>query len=109
MTVKLAEVAVPPSVVTRIGPVVAPVGTVVVIRLDESVFTPARLVPPPETVSRTPAPPGGANPVTVGAATTVKPGDVAVPPAVVTWIGPVVAPAGTVVSIWFADTTVKIG
>jgi len=45
-------------------------------------------------------PPDGANPVIVGDPTTVKPAVlIAVPPGVVTEIGPVVAPAGTLAVI----------
>ena len=53
----------------------------------------------------------GVKPVTVGAgAVTVKLAALlAVPPGVVTWILPVVAPAGTAAVIWVADTTVKAG
>jgi hypothetical protein len=49
-----------------------------------------------------------ARPVRVGGTTTVKdPAEVAVPPGVVTAMGPVAAPAGTVVPTWVDETTVK--
>ena len=111
VTVKLiALVAVPSSVMTLMGPVLAPAGTVVVIvpelltvnvagvPLNETAVAPVKFVP----VIVTPAP----TPLKVGAkevmaGITVK--RVVVfkgpPLGVVTVMGPVVAPAGTVVVI----------
>src|SRR5438093_1494124 len=111
VTVKLvALVAVPPGVVTLIGPVVAPLGTVadiVVAELTEkfalvplkvTAVAPAKFVP----VIVTPLPTEplvGLKLVIVGAlATTVNAlALVAVPWGVVTLSGPVVAPVGTIV------------
>lgn len=109
--VKLVElVAVPSSVVTVMGPLVAPAGTVVVIvpelltvnvagcPLNETAVAPMKFVP----VIVTPVPPtplGGANEVMPGVTVkrvVVKKGPL---PGVVMVIGPVVAPAGTVVVI----------
>jgi hypothetical protein len=113
VTVKLlADVAVPPGVVTEIFPVVDPTGTVVVIcvalatvkvaavPLNLTDVAPVKLVP----VMVTPipiCPLAGVKVVIVGEdEVTVKLlADVAVPPGVVTVIFPVVAPAGTVVAI----------
>ena len=111
-TVKLvALVAVPPAVVTVTGPLLAPAGTVAVIivaeltvkvaalPLNATAVAPLKLVP--VTVTDIPTPPlAGLNVVIVGAATTVKLLElVAVPPAVVTVTGPLLAPAGTVAVI----------
>ena len=101
--------AVPPGVVTLIGPVVAPLGTVAEIEVEE--FTeklalvplnvtdeaPVKFVPLIVTVNPT-CPLVGVKLVMVGAlAVTVKLlALVAVPPGVVTLSGPVVAPLGTV-------------
>ena len=109
---ELLLVAVPPGVVTAIVPDVAPAGTVAAI--DVSLFTvyvdaarpwnrtalaPVKCVP----LMATEVPGGplaGVNDVIVGTKRTVKfVLLVAVPPAVVTAIGPVVAPAGTDVEI----------
>ena len=109
MTVKLDTlVAVPPGVVTLTGPVVAPTGTVTVIRVPESTvneaetplnFTavaPVKAVPAMVTTVPT-GPLVGVKDEIVGAGMTVKlEALVAVPPGVVTVMGPVVAPAGTV-------------
>ena len=118
LTVKLVElVAVPPGVVTLIGPVVAVDGTVAVICVAEFTtnvavtllkVTPVVVKLAPLTVplkfvpvilTDVPgAPKVGVNDVIVGAGTgvTVKlVALVASPAAVYTWIGPVVAPAGT--------------
>ncbi len=111
VTVKLvALVAVPSSVVTVMGPVVAPVGTVVVIvpeeltvkvaatPLNETAVAPVKVVP----VIVTPVPTGllaGAKEVMTGVTVkrvVVVKGSL---PSVVTVMGPVVAPAGTVVVI----------
>jgi hypothetical protein len=114
VTVKLVGlVAVPPGVVTLMGPVVAPSGTVAtisvgvfdvivaVIPLNVTEVAPARFVP--VMVTEVPAAPElGLNDVMVGVETapTVKSVALsAVPFAVVTLMGPVVAPAGTVVTI----------
>jgi hypothetical protein len=119
-TVKLfALVAVPPDVVTLMGPVVAAAGTVatiVVLELTVNVALPplnATAVAPekfvPLIVTELPAwPLCGEKPVIVGGLTTVKLLPlVPVPAAVVTLIGPVVAPAGTVAVIAVADATEK--
>src|SRR5437016_2261686 len=123
VTVKLpALAAVPPAVVTLIGPVVAPSGTVAVIALAEftvklalvplnfTAVAPVRFVPLIVTLVPT-APLVGAKLVIVGGGletVTVKlPALLAVPPAVVTLTGPVVAPAGTVAVIALAEFTVK--
>lgn len=111
-TVKLAElVPVPAGVVTVIGPVVAPVGTVAITWValltvnDAAVplnFTEVAPVKPvPVTVTCVPAVPlVGENDEIVGAAATVDTVKLAVlvpvPPAFVTEIGPLVAPVGTV-------------
>jgi hypothetical protein len=109
-TVKLlALVAMPPAVVTLIGPVVALAGTVAVICVLESTWktdatplnftaeTPVKAVPVIVTASPTfPLP--GVKPVMLGL--TVKfPVPITVPAGVVTPILPVVAPAGTVAVI----------
>ena len=123
VTVKFeALVAVPPGVTTWIGPLVAPVGTVVVIvvalttvkvgwfvALNRTLVAPVRPVPVIVTATPT-APLVGVKLVTVGTGTTVKVAAlVAVPPGVTTAIGPLVAPAGTVVVIVVALTTVNVG
>jgi hypothetical protein len=114
VTVKLvALVAVPPGVVTLMGPVVAPAGTVAVICVFESTVkaafvllnvtadAPKKLVP----VMSTAEPSGplvGLKEVIVGtgeAVTSKLAALVAVPSAFVTEIGPSVAPAGTVAEI----------
>jgi hypothetical protein len=117
LTVKfVALVAVPLAVVTVILPVVAPDGTVVticvavfdvivaVVPLNFTEVAPVRFVPVMVTEVPT-GPEVGVNEVIVGteAAPTVKfVALVAVPLAVVTVIGPVVAPVGTVVTICVA-------
>src|SRR3989442_337907 len=119
-TVKLpALLAVPPGVVTLIGPVVAPLGTVAAIEVDEFTVKPA-LVPlkattvapvkfVPLIVTVVPTPPlVGEKLVIVGGGITVKLlALLAVPPAVVTLIGPLVAPLGTVAAIEVDEFTVK--
>ena len=106
-----ALVDVPPGVVTEIGPVFAPFGAVAVSAVDEMIVNaafepsnvpavaPVKLVP--VMVTDDPALPlVGEKPVIVGGGTTVKfVLLVAVPPGVVTVIGPVVAPGGTVAVI----------
>src|SRR5438309_8576365 len=121
VTVKLlALVAVPPGVVTLIGPLVAPLGTVAVIEVAEltlkvaltalkvTAVAPLKLVPLIVTTVPT-APLVGVKLVIVGAlAVTVKLLLlVAVPPGVVTPIGPLVAPLGTVAVIEVAELTLK--
>jgi hypothetical protein len=111
VTVKLVPlVAVPTGVVTDIVPVVAPLGTVAVIDvalttlyvdadapLNFTEVAPVKFVPAIVTLVPT-TPDVGLNDVIVGAvALTVKLVLlVAVPPGVVTVMGPVVAPLGTV-------------
>ena len=118
-------VPVPVGMVTLILPVVAPVGTLAVICVGELIIKPlpkapaltplkATAVAPvklaPVMVTTVPTGPlVGVNDVIVGLAATVKlPALVAVPPAVVTLILPVVAPAGTVVVICVGALTVKV-
>ena len=108
-TLKLvALVAVPADVVTVMRPVVAPVGTVARIEVSEftvklaptplnaTAVAPERFVPVMVTAAPT-APLVGVKLVIVGGLMTVNtPVLVAVPSAVVTLSGPLVAPAGTV-------------
>jgi len=97
----------PPAVVTLIGPVVAPAGTVAwiavfdvtakvaAVPLNVTVVAPLKLVPLIVTLAPT-NPLVGVKLVIVGGLNTVKLlALVAVPPDVVTLNGPVVAPAGT--------------
>ena len=112
MTVNVpALVAVPPGVVTDIFPVVAPAGTVAVICVAEltvkveliplnlTSVAPVKFVPV-ITMLAPMRPLVGLKLVIVGAGMTVKLlALVAVPPGVVTLIGPVVAPVGTVAVI----------
>ena len=122
-TVKVvALMAVPPGVVTRIWPLVAPPGTVVVIvvssttvstdcvvKLKRTDVAPVKPVPVMVTGSPTPAA-VGEKLVIVGGGKTVKlVALVAVPPAVTTFSGPVVEFVGTVVEIVVAFTTVNVG
>ena len=123
ITVKLpALLAVPPAVVTLIVPVVAPAGTVAVIAVAEftvklalvplnpTAVAPVKFVPLIVTLVPT-GPLLGAKLAIVGAFETVTVNAlelVAVPPAVVTLSGPVVAPAGTVAVIAVAEFTVKL-
>ena len=125
VTVNLWELqSVPPGVVTQIFPVVAPLGTVAVIWVDEppvkvveetplnfTLVAPVRFVP----VMVTEVPTGplvGENEVIVGLAAvvvTVKLWELqSVPPGVVTQIFPVVAPLGTVAVIWVDEAPVKV-
>ena len=119
-TVKLLElVAVPPGVVTRSGPVVAPEGTVAWITVAElTVYValtppnvtdvaPVKLVPLIWTAVPT-GPLVGAKLVMVGGLTVTAKllALFAVPPEVVTLIGPVVAPEGTLAWITVAELTV---
>ena len=112
-------VAVPPTVVTVIVPVVAPAGTTAVIEvalttvkllaavpLNWTAVAPVKTVPARVTVVPTPAL-AGVKLVMVGAATKVKLlALVAVPPGVVTVIFPVVVPEGTTAVMEVALTTV---
>lgn len=109
---EVADVTVPPGVVTAIVPVVAPAGIVAVICVAEvavkvvaavplkvTAVVPVKFVPVSVTVAPL-APLEGVKEVIVGAGTTVKlVALVAVPPGVVTAIVPVVAPVGTVAVI----------
>src|SRR5947208_4679450 len=120
-TVKLpALVAVLSAVVTLIGPLVAPAGTVAVIAvaeltvklalvpLNSTALAPVKLVPLIVTLVPT-GPLAGVKLVTVGGLMTVKLlALLAVPSGVVTPIGPLVAPAGTVAVIVVAEPTVKL-
>src|SRR5947208_1252001 len=121
MTVKLAALlAVPSEVVTLIGPLVAPAGTVAVIAvaeptvklalvpLNSTALAPLKLAPLIVTLVPT-GPLPGVKLVIVGGLMTVKLAALlAVPPGVVTLIGPLVAPAGTVGVIAVAELTVKL-
>ena len=108
-TVKLLELlAEPPGVVTLMGPLEAPAGTVAwiavaeltvklaLVPLNRTAVAPLKFVP--LIVTLVPAGPlTGAKPVIVGGLSTVKlPELLAEPPGVVTLIGPLEAPAGTV-------------
>jgi hypothetical protein len=121
-TVKLlALVAVPPGVVTEIGPLVAPLGTVAVTCVDEftlkleaatplnpTPLAPVKLVPVITTLVPD-APPAGEKPVIVGGRdgfTLNELAVVAVPAAFVTEIVPVVVPEGTVAVIWVGELIV---
>jgi hypothetical protein len=121
-TKSVALVAVPAGVVTLIGPVCAPFGTVAVILVGESTVKAADLLlnftsvapvkPVPLIVTTVPASPNvGENDVIVGGApaVTVKLSGLeeSVPSGVVTTIGPVVAVEGTVVEILSDELTVK--
>ena len=117
-TVKpLALVAVPPAVVTLSGPVVAPAGTLAVIAVAEftvklalvplncTAVAPVKFVPLIVTLVST-GPLLGAKLAIVGGLETVTVkllALLAVPPAVVTLIGPVAAPAGTLAVIAVAE------
>jgi hypothetical protein len=122
-TVKLVElVAVPFRLVTEMGPEVAPGGTVAVICVDEFTvkdaevllnLTPVTLVKFVPTIT-TEVPTGplpGENEEIVGApaTVTVKFDElVAVPLGLVTVIGPVNAPEGTMAVIWVDESIVKV-
>jgi hypothetical protein len=119
----VALVAVPTTVVTAIGPVVAPAGTVVEIcvelltvkaaarPLKVTEMAPKKFVP--VIVTEVPnGPEVGLKEAMVGAqspglATMKSVALVAAPLALVTWIGPVVVPALTVAQISVAETIVK--
>src|SRR5207302_1236223 len=119
-TVKLLTLlAEPPGVVTLMGPLEAPAGTVAWIAVAELTVKPAFVAPNctavapmkfvPLIVTLAPAGPlPGAKLVIVGGLSTVKlPELLAEPPGVVTLIGPLEAPAGTVAVIVVAELTVK--
>ena len=122
-TVKLVpDVPVPPGPVTVMRPVVTPAGALTVIRVSEfttkpgaavplkaTAVTPVKLVP--VKVTTVPAgPAAGENEVITGAGTTVKlAAETAEATPVVTPMGPVVAPAGTVAVSWVAEFTVNVG
>jgi len=124
MTVKLAAlVAVPPGVVTTIFPVVAPAGTeavrvVAFTTLKVVAATPLnctaeallRFVPVSVMLAPTPAPAlAGVNALSVGGMMMVKfVALVAVPPGVVTLIGPLVLPDCTLALMVVAFTSVKV-
>jgi hypothetical protein len=122
VTVKLVLlVAVPPGVVTPIGPVVAPLGTVAAIAVADVTaklaLTPLKVtaVAPlkfvPSIVTLAPAAPlVGEKLIIVGALGVIVKllALVAVPSGVVTLMGPVVAPLGTVAVIDVAEFTVKL-
>jgi len=114
-----ALVAVPVDVLTLIGPVTAPLGTVALtdppVLTENTAATPPTLTamaPPrsfPLIVSLVPTGPlPGENPVTLGSTTavTVNGPPLAVPPAVVTVTTPVIAEDGTVAVIDVSDPTV---
>lgn len=115
MTVKLdADVADPPLVVTPIGPLFAPFGTTAVMLVGEITVKPAfdplnvtdltsRKLSPAIVIVAPAAPLPGEKPAMLGAGRTTKfAALVAVPLGVVTLIGPLIAPAGTIASIWDA-------
>jgi hypothetical protein len=120
----LALVAVPPGVVTPISPLVAPLGTVAVIceallttkpaGVPSNVTDVAPVKFEPLIVTLVPTGPlAGEKPLIVGAegggTVTLKlEADVAVPPEVVTAIGPLVAPLGTVAVICELESTVNV-
>jgi len=120
-TVKaLLLVAAPAGVVTPIGPVVAPAGTVAWIAVFEvtekvalvplkvTVVAPLKLEPLIDTLVPT-EPLAGAKPEIAGGGTTVNALLlVAVPADEVTPMGPVVAPAGTVAWIAVSEVTEKV-
>ncbi len=119
VTVKLVLlVPVPLGLVTEMRPVVAPLGTEAMICVGEvtekvdaatllnlTAVTPTKLVPLMVTMVPT-GPDVGENDVMVGTPITVKSVElVPVPLALVTEIGPVVAPVGTVAVIWVTEFT----
>lgn len=118
-TVKLvALVLVPPALMTVKAPVLAPEGTVAVIWVGESTVKVAgvplklRLVAPvklsPTIVTGVPTEPLlGLKLLMVGATVKLSRLD-AVPPGVVTEIGPVVAPLGTVATTWVLEARVNV-
>src|SRR6266567_571653 len=118
---ELPLTAVPPGVVTRMGPVVTPAGAAATICVTEPTLKDPALRPlnvtavaslnlVPVMVTVVPALPlEGLKPVIVGAGITVKLAALwPVPLAVVTLIGPVVAPPGTVAVIRVGELTVGL-
>jgi hypothetical protein len=115
-------VVLPPGVVMLIGPLVAPVGTVApicvllvtvyvaLLPLKATLLAPLKLLPLIVTAVPT-GPVVGLKSLIVGGGggiVTLKPAPlVALPAGVVTVIGPLVAPAGTVALIWVLPPTVK--
>jgi hypothetical protein len=121
MTTKLVPlVAVPSGVVTVMGPVVAPAGTVAVIWVEVTTvnvaLTPLKRTSVvlvkfvPVMVTEVPTGPEVGEKLTMvgGRMTTKLVPLVAVPSGVVTVMGPVVAPAGTIAVIWVEVTTVNV-
>jgi DNA-binding transcriptional regulator YdaS (Cro superfamily) len=115
----VALVAVPPGVVTRSGPVVTPAGAVACITVSEVTVKVAALTPlnvtavapvklVPLIVTTVPAGPLAGVKLAIVDATAKVLALVAVPPAVVTRSGPVVAPLGTVACITVSEVTVKV-
>ncbi len=121
VTTKLDElVAVPAGLVTWIAPDCAPVGTVAVICVLEftvklaavpakvTAVVPVKLLPVMVTLAPT-GPFVGVKEVMEGATITTKLDELApVPAEFVTWILPVLAPAGTVVVICVSETRLKL-
>ena len=120
-TTKLDElVAVPPGFVTWIGPVVAAAGTTTVnfesLRKLYEAEVPLKVTdvvpvkPLPRTLTTVPTGPlFGVNEVIEGGTVTTKLDElVPVPAGFVTWIGPVVAPVGTVAVSCVLEFTVKL-
>ena len=113
---------VPPGVVTPICPVLASAGTAALICEGETIvdgavdtppnvtsLAPPRCAPLMVTVVPTGLEAGLKLEIAGGARVTVKSEALAAtPPGVVTAIGPVVAPVGTVAVIWIAELTVKL-
>jgi hypothetical protein len=113
--------AVPAAVVTVTGPVAAPGGTCAVMSVDElttklgsavpskvTLVAPVRLVPRMSTLVAS-GPPVGENEPIVGGGTTVNAAVlVPVPLGVVSEMGPLVAPLGTVACISESESTVKL-
>jgi hypothetical protein len=121
ITLNVELVAVPAAVVTAMGPVSAPFGTLAVIWLSEftvklaltplkvTAVAPVKWLPLIVTEART-LPEVGEKEEMAGAADAVTVNEfvlVPVPPGPVTAMGPVAAPAGTVAVIWVAELTVK--
>src|SRR6476661_4387077 len=101
VTTKLAaDTPGPPGPVTVMGPVVVPTGTVTVICVAELTVK----------ITTVPGPPAaGEKMVMVGAGITVKlVAEVPLAMGLVTVMGPVMAPAGTVTVIWVPEFTVKL-
>jgi hypothetical protein len=119
LTVKVPTlVAVPAPVLTLIFPVVAPAGTMALSLVGESTVTlldrvPLKVTPgapvklAPLTITIVPITPLDGVKLVIRGATRKLAALVAVPPGVVTAIGPLVAPAGTIAVIWPAESTVK--